>query len=352
MIMDKPPIEKLHSFFITKEQFEFEIASSGLLFNDELKKVFKLLDKKGEIDKSVINNYNFMCCEQYFKREVKYLLEDIELDIFRKTDAIAPNDLKCDYITRKINQLISLAKITDSLKGEYSKLNLDDIRMKEELLSKHINLNYESTIHIRSLYDLIYDIFSINKMIKSKSVPNDDLFKIFDFSHSNIYVTCLIQITNEIISVIGRIVEGSEYILDSKFNVIKEPPYLIPREQQKVINETPKTFEELFYNIDFVNPCIDILKELKSPFIDTDYNYIGKLKGVYCIWIEELTKQGIIKSYSERKIYASLIPTKIKGFSIDESMFGKIPIRAENYRIDIKSKISIIKLSQVSQKEN
>ena len=121
-------------------------------------------------------------------------------------------------------------------------------------------------------------------------------------------------------------------------------------EEPKPEQETPKTFDELFYNTDLVKPCIDILKELDPPLIDTDCNYIGKLKGVFCVWIDEMQRQGIVKHYSDRKIFASLIPQKIKRFSIDESMFGKYQSKAENlYRTDIKTKVSKIKLSQNSQ---
>jgi hypothetical protein len=122
-------------------------------------------------------------------------------------------------------------------------------------------------------------------------------------------------------------------------------------EKPKPEQKTPKVFNELFYNIDLVQPSIDILKEIEPPLIDTDYNYIGKLKGIICVWIDELQRQGIIKHYSDRKIFASLIPQKIKRFSIDESMFGKYQKKAEeNYRTDIKTKVSKIKLSQNSQK--
>lgn len=133
---------------------------------------------------------------------------------------------------------------------------------------------------------------------------------------------------------------------------IKETLGLLSPQQnkeQKPEQETPKTFDELFYNIELVQPSIDILKEIDPPLIDTDYNYIGKLKGIICVWIDELQRQGIVKHYSDRKIFASLIPQKIKRFSIDESMFGKYQSKAENnYRTDIKTKVSKIKLSQNS----
>lgn len=120
--------------------------------------------------------------------------------------------------------------------------------------------------------------------------------------------------------------------------------------KKKPEQETPKTFEELFYNNELVKPCIDILKEVEPPLIDMEHNYIGKLKGIICVWIDELQRQGIVKHYSDRKIFALLISQKIKRFSIDESMFGKYHKKAEeNYRTDIKTKVSKIKLSQSSQ---
>lgn len=122
-------------------------------------------------------------------------------------------------------------------------------------------------------------------------------------------------------------------------------------EKPKPEQEAPKTFDELFYNIELVQQSIDVLKEIEPPLIDTDYNYIGKLKGIICVWIDELQRQGIVKSNypKERKLFASLIPKKINRFSIDESMFGKYQKKAEdNYRTDIKAKVSKIKLSQNS----
>jgi hypothetical protein len=115
--------------------------------------------------------------------------------------------------------------------------------------------------------------------------------------------------------------------------------------------ETPTTFDELFHHSDLVAPCLDILKEIEPPLIDTENNYIGGLKGAFCIWVDEMQRQGIVKYQSDRKVYASLIPQKINGFSIDESMFGKHHNKAENnYRTDIKTKVSAIKLSQNSHK--
>ncbi|MCB9188720.1 MAG: hypothetical protein H6599_05495 [Flavobacteriales bacterium] len=145
-----------------------------------------------------------------------------------------------------------------------------------------------------------------------------------------------------------HIAEQLEYIERTNRTEKTLPPQ--QTEKPKPEQETPKTFDELFHNIELVQPSIDILKEIEPPLIDTDYNYIGRLKGIICVWIDELQRQGIVKHYSDRKIFASLIPQKIKRFSIDESMFGKYQSKAENnYRTDIKTKVSKIKLSQNSQ---
>ncbi|RTL47767.1 MAG: hypothetical protein EKK39_13330 [Sphingobacteriales bacterium] len=135
-------------------------------------------------------------------------------------------------------------------------------------------------------------------------------------------------------------------------NLLENPSALPPQQSKtKTEQETPKTFEELFYNTDLVKPCIDILKNLDPPLIDRECNYIGSLKGVFCVWIDEMQKQGIVKHFSDRKIYASLLEQRINRFSIYESMFGKYQKKANNqYRTDIKTLLSQIKLSQNSQK--
>lgn len=157
------------------------------------------------------------------------------------------------------------------------------------------------------------------------------------------------EINIELINYQKHLQVKREKIYTDLLNEIQDlPPQ--QTEKPKPEQEAPKTFQELFYNIELVQPSIDVLKEIQPPLIDTDYNYIGKLKGIICVWIDELQRQGIVKHYSDRKIFASLIPQKIKRFSIDESMFGKYQSKAEkNYRTDIKTKVSKIKLSQNSQ---
>jgi hypothetical protein len=139
-----------------------------------------------------------------------------------------------------------------------------------------------------------------------------------------------------------------KYLLEEKFSAEErtDSPKLLQKQSEQ---EQPNTFEELFHDETLVQPCIEILKEVDPPLIDAEGNFIAKLKGAFCVWVDEMQRQGIMKHCSDRKLLAALLPQKIKGFSIDESMFGRHHQRAEDqYRITIKTMLSRIRLSQNS----
>lgn len=126
-------------------------------------------------------------------------------------------------------------------------------------------------------------------------------------------------------------------------------------EVKKDSEELKETFSERNKSL-FINPsdeevCLKILKDLDPPLIDANCNFIGGPKGTVVIWVEELRRQGLVKSYTNRKIYASQVMKVIHRFTIDESMFGKPQKRAEaKYRTEIRTMVSQLKLSQNSQK--
>lgn len=111
----------------------------------------------------------------------------------------------------------------------------------------------------------------------------------------------------------------------------------------------PNTFEELFNDPGLIYPCINILRELTPPVIDSVNNYIGKNKGIFPIWIGVLKKHSptpIIKHYKET-IYKDLLNKKFNGLNLskDASEFRK------NYkRLDKKDKEIKALVSQISQK--
>jgi len=267
-------------------------------------------------------------------------------------------------------------EILKNLNDSYEKLSIDIHNKGETYLIKRNIISWEKAK--RECYE--YTVKRLITLEEYNSKFQHSLnhiykyeFEKFEFMHSTLLkkVSQLTQINNKNLG--NYTPNGSRRLLNYLLNSYLELGYVLESIHQNLINfvptesqflsskqknekrlpeqETPKTFDELFYKTELVTPCIDVLKELDPPLIDTDYNYIGNLKGIICVWIKELQRQGIIKHYSDRKIFATLISQKIKRFSIDESMFGKYQKKAEeNYRTDIKTKVSKIKLSQNSQK--
>lgn len=138
-----------------------------------------------------------------------------------------------------------------------------------------------------------------------------------------------------------RIKALNKFLGDKKGSGIKN------KGQEKV----PKTFEDLFYKPELIESCVNVLKIVEPPLLSSDNKYIGRLKGAFCVWADELLRQGFIRHYTDRKIYAELISQKFSPFTIDESMFGKIHPRAnEMYLIDFKNLLS--QISQTESKES
>lgn len=119
-----------------------------------------------------------------------------------------------------------------------------------------------------------------------------------------------------------------------------------PQSKKLIEIETPKTFEELFHNPEDAELCLKILNELKPPVIDTLYNYIGKAKGVFPLWISILKThkpKPLIKPFKD-SVYKDLLNQKIKGLNLtkDASEFRKTYARLEknNIKLDIKTLLS------------
>ncbi|MBT8245643.1 MAG: hypothetical protein HKP48_09745 [Winogradskyella sp.] len=254
------------------------------------------------------------------------------------------NDFDTDYLYRNFWPIIVL---TDISTNEFQNLLLKE---KKAFISKRKKFVFK--IFKRDYLD--YLIYELNNYLDNINKGKTKVYDKIDETYFH-WFKLKLDIKSYTLLLSKKDITDLEIYFIDLLNIIEvfisENETLPPQqtEKPKSEQEAPQTFDELFYNIELVQPSIDILKEIEPPLIDTDYNYIGKLKGIICVWIDELQRQGIVKHYSDRKIFASLIPQKIKRFSIDESMFGKYQSKAENnYRTDIKTKVSKIKLSQNS----
>lgn len=130
---------------------------------------------------------------------------------------------------------------------------------------------------------------------------------------------------------------------DKIYQSIKNPNQ-IPTATTK---PSPKSFDELFRDKKYIDPCVDVLRKIKQPLVDVGLNYIGKSKSAFYVWLDEMQRQGYIFHCSEI-VYIHLLNNKFSGLDIkskDGSIFRKANPRAEDdYRLDFKTL-----LSQVSQ---
>ena len=68
------------------------------------------------------------------------------------------------------------------------------------------------------------------------------------------------------------------------------------------VQAVPSEFKELFNNPLDAEPCLDILRQIDPPFIDSSNNCIRRNKGIYGVWLEVLISKGTIKKLSRVQI--------------------------------------------------
>ncbi|MCI1267906.1 MAG: hypothetical protein LKG19_15125 [Saprospiraceae bacterium] len=122
------------------------------------------------------------------------------------------------------------------------------------------------------------------------------------------------------------------------------------RKGSKLEQEQPKSFEELFYKHEHAEPCLKILNQLNPPAIDTNFNFIGKAKGIFPLWVKVLKNhkpEPLIKHYKDI-VYKDILNKKIIGLNLskDASEFRKTYIRLENAKVELDLKALLSQYSQ------
>jgi hypothetical protein len=148
----------------------------------------------------------------------------------------------------------------------------------------------------------------------------------------------------------NQIAEAERYKLYLESFIIHLKNPAPQKAKTKTEQETPKTFEELFYNPEHAEPCLRILSELQPPVIDAINNFIGKAKGVFPLWVKVLKNhkpEPLIKHYKDT-VYKDLLNNKVKGLNLtkDASEFRKRYVRLENDNTELDIKTILSQYSQ------
>lgn len=106
----------------------------------------------------------------------------------------------------------------------------------------------------------------------------------------------------------------------------------------------PKSFEDLFYNRNDADVCLDVLRELEPPVIDQANNYIGKGKGIFQLWIMALKTHkptALIKPFKDM-VYRDMLNSKIMNLNLskDASELRKDYKRLREKASDIRTILS------------
>ncbi len=115
-------------------------------------------------------------------------------------------------------------------------------------------------------------------------------------------------------------------------------------------DNTPKKFEDLFCNPNNSNICLEILRVLDPPFIDSSNTYIGKNKGIFPLWIKVLkthNPEPLIKHFDD-KTYKNILNNHFKGLNLskDASEFRKVYARLDTKGLEQQIKTILSQFSQ------
>lgn len=127
-----------------------------------------------------------------------------------------------------------------------------------------------------------------------------------------------------------------------------------PPEQTKKKDKPPKSpkrFEDLFCEPHHAETCLNILRDIEPPVIDSVNNYIGKgKKGIFPLWLKVLKqhKPHPLIKYFPDLIYKDMLNNKINGLSLskDASEFRKRYTRLEKGNVELEFKAILSQYSQ------
>ncbi|WP_118976560.1 hypothetical protein [Taibaiella koreensis] len=120
--------------------------------------------------------------------------------------------------------------------------------------------------------------------------------------------------------------------------------------RKTVKDSLPQILEDIFIDTSNSEKCLAILRNLESPVINESNIYIGKLKGIFPLWIKLLksNKPSPLIDHFPDIVYKDLLNAKIKNLylSKDASEFRKNYKRLENSGVESEIKFHLSQLSQ------
>lgn len=331
-----------------EKYFDNSIRLKVFYFDEKLKHNLRQYERHL---KSEINFDLLKLKHTYLKNQSKYCVtkiaeSDDERKLIKKGEEYIELDLSRlktyedynNYFKEVIGYdqlLLNLTRL-ESIFGEYSeRIISDEIKRLEMVISKSKELDVREATMSQNPSDE-EEYLRLTEGYYKKRFEKLSGYSIHPiYGLSNLY-------NLKAIEVYGK------YFLYYEWLKNKLPKYQNP-DSNKKSNKSTMSFDDLFINPIVALEAIEILKKVDPPILNTEDKFIGKEKGVLCIWVDELKRVNLINHYSNRSIYSKLISQRLSPFKISSSMFGKHHKRAEeNYLPQLRQ--HILKLYQDYQK--
>jgi hypothetical protein len=324
-----------HSEYLIKEQrLIVELRNLLPVFNLYRQKIENLIindDLKAVLPKEKVN-------DNELSKEVE------ALQIIGKLNFEKACQIICEGIGSRMPTLLSRVK---KMKGlpERDRIFFQSL---EELSKEEIIQKYKENIYIKR--DAVVDAYT-NVFAKIDQNSADPEFT-KQLSRKTIYENVISKKEN-FISLRQYPSDWSNETLFSElwaYSILVLEWHLSKQKKGSKNSINLPSFQALFNSPEMVGICVEILRKVEPPLIDSSNNFIGRSKGTLCVWIDEMKRVGIIKNIPDRRKYSHALNNYFKDFIIDPSMFAKTHKRAEEvYQKAFRNMLAKIKLSQDSQ---
>lgn len=280
---------------------------------------------------------------QYLDEILKQLF-----DYFKESEHYEYEAFETKTIKVNSNQVATIL-ISDNefIKGSFDLIYVPQgyegyFEVKKGNETRRYTLNKYFDLHLKNWEELIDNVKIKEEKLLGISNAIFDFQKYeYNYSHND-------QILDVIQKNIKYLENIKEYV-DTNYQQLHSGDF-----QNNNTNETQKNtplkFEDLFYNPNNSNICLEILRVLAPPFIDSSNTYIGKNKGIFPLWIKVLkthNPEPLIKHFDD-KTYKNILNNHFKGLNLskDASEFRKVYARLDTKGLEQQIKTILSQFSQ------
>lgn len=314
-------------------------------YNDLINELIVIKNEQRKLNPK--GNYKDKRQYEKFQKEIESKFKELQHQTADQIKTKATKLKVCSFEGGHIYNFNGIENDIQKLKDNFSKADLREIFKHKRLYLEYRNSTHKTFLSLHIFFE------DLDKLTKSLF----DFFKDTEQNGFEQFETKAIQV-NSIKEIIEGFKQGhtkftlpTDVLFNPSHSEQSQNEALPPQQTEtKTEQETPKTFEELFYNPQHAEPCLKILSELQPPVIDATNNYIGKTKGVFPLWVKVLKNhkpEPLIKHFKD-VVYKDLLNQKVKGLNLskDASEFRKHYKRVENDKIGLDIKTILSQYSQ------